>query len=132
MRMSPWALLVAALFAPAAPAQTVTSGFPASVKPTDELTVSGTALNTITGVTLKSAGKPDIAAINVTATAASVKFTVPPNTANGNYTVVLTPGTLSPIPLTVAAPPPPGSGTNVPAPPAGPTSAPPPPAAPDV
>lgn len=134
-RTRSWALIVPALFAAVAPVQTVTAGFqfPATVKPGDELTVPETGLATITGVALKTAGKPDIAATNGTTAAASLKFTVPPATPNGNYTVVLTPGSLAPIPLTIATPPPPGSGTNAPAPPAAPAPAlPPPPAAPDV
>ncbi|PWT87101.1 MAG: hypothetical protein C5B56_11285 [Proteobacteria bacterium] len=129
MRIVSWALIIAALFAAAAQAQTLSAGFqfPATVKPGDELTVTGAGLGAIAGVALKSPGKPDLVATNVTAAPASVRFTVPPATPNGNYTVALTPGSLPPIPLTIAAPP-----SAATAPTTTPSTASPPPAAPDV
>src|SRR4051794_14474145 len=99
MPIRSWAPIILALFAAAAPAQTVSAGFqfPATVKPGDELTVTGTGLGTITAVTLKATGKPDLAGANVTVAPGSVKFNVPPTAVNGNYNVALTPGSLSPI-----------------------------------
>src|ERR1700756_2039165 len=49
MRIESWALIIPALFAAAAPAQTLSAGFqfPATVKPGDELAVTGTGLGAI-------------------------------------------------------------------------------------
>lgn len=93
--------------------QTLTPSFQFSgpAKPGDPLTITGTDLAGITTVTLKStAGKPDLTATSPHATAASVTFTVPA-TASGAYTVVLSPGSIAPIPLTVN---PPTSAANTP------------------
>jgi hypothetical protein len=96
--------------------------FPVTVKPGDELTVSGNDLAGITAVTLKAAGNPDLAATGVRAAATSVAFTVPP-AAHGVYTVVLSPGTIASIPLTVTPAPDPRanalSGSTVTNPPPG-------------
>jgi hypothetical protein len=85
--------------------QTTTAAFqfPGAVKPGDSPTITGTDLAGITAVTLRSAGKPDVPANGVHATATSVTFTVP-SIPSGNYTVSLSPGTITPIPLTVTAP----------------------------
>jgi hypothetical protein len=76
--------------------------FPPTVKPSDALTVTGTDLAGITAVTLKAAGKPDLAATGVRAVATSVTFTIPA-AATGIYTVALSPSTIT-IPLTVTPP----------------------------
>jgi IPT/TIG domain len=85
--------------------QTLTQGFqfPATVKPGDTVTVTGTDLASITAVTLKASGKPDLAATSIQTTPTSVTFTIPPNAA-GSYTVALSPGSITPIPLTVTSP----------------------------
>jgi hypothetical protein len=103
--------------------QNVTPGFqfPGPVNPDDTPTITGADMAGITGVVLKAAGKPDLPASGIHATANSVTFTVPP-TASGSYTVVLTPGSIAPIPLTVN----PAASSNAPIAPA-PTPAPAPP-----
>jgi hypothetical protein len=85
--------------------QTMTPGFqfPAGVKPGDSLTITGADLGGITSVTLKAPGKADLPAGYVQATPTSITFTVPP-AASGSYTVVLSPGSIAPIPLTVSTP----------------------------
>jgi len=107
-------------------AQTVAPGFqfPATVKPSDSLAITGTDLAGITAISLKAAGKPDLAATGVHASPTSVTFIVPA-TASGTYMVALSPGTMAPIPLTVAPAVPPPSGASgaalaIPPPPAAP------------
>jgi hypothetical protein len=93
-------------------AQTVTAGFqfPTDIKPGGSATIPGAGLGGVTAVTLKAAGKTDLPATNVNATATAVTFTVPA-TASGTYQVVLSPGSISPIPLTVT----PGPAVGTPA-----------------
>jgi hypothetical protein len=96
-------LLPITVFCHAVFGQALTPGFqfPPNVKPGDSPAITGTGLAGITAVTLKSPGKPDLAAIGLRATPTSVTFTVPP-TASGSYTVDVSPGAIAGIPLTVA------------------------------
>jgi hypothetical protein len=102
MRAACRSILLIIVFCCAVCSQTLTPGFqfPATVKPGDSETITGTDLAGITSVVLKATGKPDRAATAVQATPTSVTFTVP-QADGGSYTVAFSPGTITPIPLTV-------------------------------
>jgi hypothetical protein len=80
----------------------VSATSPASAKPTETVTLMGTGLAGITSVVLTAAGVTTSIA-SVTATANTVKFTVPA-IANGSYTITLMPGPVPAPSLTVVSP----------------------------
>lgn len=76
--------------------------FPDNNKPGDSLKITGTGLDNVKSVILKTEGKPDLnlQPDSVKVSATDITFTVPA-AASGKYQVVLAPGSIKPIPLTV-------------------------------
>ena len=84
-------------------AQTVPDNFKFSEngKPGDPLKISGSGLDKVTSVTLVADGKPAITPDGVKIAPTEITFNLPAG-ANGKYDVVLAPGNIRRIPLTVA------------------------------
>src|SRR5271165_2726524 len=88
-----------------------------SVQAGQNAEVTGTGLNAVTAVLLKSSGKTDLSPTIVSKTDTALSFTVPANTAAGSYTVALTPAPAGTAILTLTV-------TAAPAPPPAPAPAP--------
>jgi hypothetical protein len=120
MRTACQAILLVILTCCITVAQTVTTkAFDKSFAPGDQVTVSGTDMDKVTAVALRPEGKPDaksdipVPQDKLTKKPAEISFAVPAATANGKYTVIVTPPGNTSLLLTIEQKTPPSSGTTV-------------------